>query len=119
MSGRAESEVPEPGVVIRGYGVTDSLQLTLEAQRTIQAAGHVFAISPPPNLLQYLQACRIRVVDLTERMESQPSYAEAYLDAVDVVVRRGATDPPAVLLVPGSPMFFGTLSRFVSETAAK
>jgi hypothetical protein len=107
----------EPSIVVGGFGVADTLQLTIETMRSAQRAGHVLAVSPPPNLVDYLTANRVRVVDLTDGVTDETPYVDAYLQIVDTVLRQAEVDPPAVLLVPGSPLFFDNLTRFLVETA--
>lgn len=106
-----------PALVLVGHGVGDSLQLTLEGQRALTASGHVYVMNPPPALAKYLGALRLGITDLGERFDAGPDYASAYLDVADFVLRRAATDPPAVLLVPGNPLFQNSLARFFVQTA--
>ena len=37
----------------------------------------------------------LRVADLSSHMSERASYADAYLDVIDTVLRRATTDPPS------------------------
>ena len=103
-------------LVLLGYGVADSLQLTVEAQRAIGRATVVYAVSPPPGLAQYLKGLRVRVVDLGPKLAEGDGPA-ATLDVADFLLRRAVLEPPAVLLSPGNPLFLNNLARLLVQAA--
>jgi Tetrapyrrole (Corrin/Porphyrin) Methylases len=111
--------VGSPDIVLAGYGVRDTLQLTVETQRAANRARRVFALAPPPNLLRHIESLGMECVDLGDRLTSGRPFAEAYLDVADIVLRTAAEDPPAVLLAQGNPLFLNSLNRFLALEAGK
>jgi precorrin-6B methylase 1 len=103
-------------LVLLGYGVADSLQVTVEAQRAIGRATTVYAVTPPPGLVQYLKGLRVKVVDLGEKL-SEGSGPAAVLDVADFLLRRAVLEPPAVLFSPGNPLFLNNLARLLLQAA--
>ena len=104
----------DPHLVLLGYGVADSLQFTIEAQRAIGRATTVYAIAPPPSLAAHLKSLRIKLVDLAERLATGP---EGALDVADFLLRRAALEPPAVLISPGNPLFLNSVARLLLQAA--
>jgi siroheme synthase len=104
-------------LILVGAGV-DGLQLTVEAQRALTDAEHIYVAGVSPQLISFLRAQQLDVTDLTERLQSG-DYAAAYADVADFVLRQAGTEPPIALIVPGNPMFLNTLSRFLVQTAGE
>jgi len=96
-----------------GFGVGDSLQITVESQRALTRAGRAYALALPANLERYLRALGIAVVDLNESMRSAQSFEEGYLAAAAVVLRKVEEDPPIALLSPGNPLLSNAIARFI------
>ena len=57
-----------PHIILLGYGVSDSLQLTVESQRILARYGSAYAIGLPPNLDAFLKSQRVRVTDLAAKL---------------------------------------------------
>lgn len=104
----------DPHLVLLGYGVADTLQFTIEAQRAIGRATTVYAIAPPPSLITHLKSMRIKVVDLADRLAVGH---EGALDVADFLLRRAALEPPAVLISPGNPLFLNNVARLLLQAA--
>ncbi len=102
-----------PALILAGYGVGDSLQLTVESQRALARAGRVFAIGVPPNLDRLLRAQKIRAVDLSACFAARRPFAEVYLDIAETVLRQASEEPPALLLSEGNPLLSNSLNRFL------
>ncbi|MBI5946746.1 MAG: hypothetical protein HY875_01245 [Chloroflexi bacterium] len=106
-----------PALILAGYGVGDSLQLTVEAQRALGRASRVFAIGLPPNLDRFLRSQRVTSTDLAPFFAAGRPFAEVYLDIADTVLRQAAEDPPALLLAEGNPLLSNSLNRFLMVKA--
>lgn len=104
-------------LILAGYGVGDSLQLTVESQRAIARAARVYVIGPPPRLQSLLRSQRIRVIDLARLFEGTRPFAEAYLDAAETILRQAAIEPPVLLLTEGNPLLSNALNRFLMTKA--
>ncbi len=102
-----------PALILAGYGVGDSLQITVEAQRALGRASRVFAIGLPPNLDRFLRSQRVACVDLASVFAAGRPFAEVYLDIADTVLRQAAEEPPALLLTEGNPLLSNSLNRFL------
>lgn len=102
-----------------GYGVSDTLQLTLESQRVLTRAAHVFALPLPPTLARYLAGMGIHPIDLSPAYESADTPAEGCAAAAGAVLRRAAADPTVAFLTQGNPLFFNTVGRFLAVEAKK
>jgi len=100
-----------------GFGVENGLQLTIEGQRAVSQAEHVYSIGLPDMLRRLFKSSRIPVTELDDRFDNGKDYAEAYVDVADYVLKQAVLEPPVALLVPGNPMFQNTLSRFLVQTA--
>jgi len=107
----------DPNIVILGYGVTDSLQLTLESQRVLTRVGKAYALHLPPNLRRYLATQRVNCVDLSGSLNGSRPLSEGYLDVADAILRRTAEERPVVVLTPGSPHFLNVVTRFLTAQA--
>ena len=106
----------EPHLILLGYGVNDTLQLTLESQRVLNRVGKVYVLHAPPNLKRYLKGLRVTCVDLSDRLQDRPP-AETYLDVVDLLLKRTSEERPVVLLSPGNPHFLNVATRFLVQQA--
>ena len=102
-----------PALILAGYGIGDSLQITVESQRALGRAARVFSIGLPSNLASWFRAQRIKCIDLVSCFEPGRPFAEAYLDVADTVFREAAADPPVVLLSEGNPLLSNALNRFL------
>ena len=107
----------EPGLILLGYGVSDTLQLTLEAQRVINRVGKVYGLRIPANLKRLLRAQRVDFLDLADRFSAGRPYADAYLDVAEFILRRTAEEKPVVVLSQGSPLYLNALNRFLMQQA--
>jgi precorrin-6B methylase 1 len=103
-----------PNLILLGYGVTDSLQLTVESQRILSRYGAACVVSLPPNLSSFLKSQRVRVTDLAQRFAPGRPFAEAYLDVAHELIARTATERPVIFLAPGNPMMFNALGRYLA-----
>lgn len=102
-----------PALVLIGYGVDDTLQITVESQRVLTRHGRAYTISPPPTLSRYLRSLRVACVDLAPRLSTPRPFADAYLDVADAILQQMHDDPPVVLLTPGNPLLSNALNRFL------
>ncbi|MGI8925860.1 MAG: SAM-dependent methyltransferase [Tepidiformaceae bacterium] len=102
-----------PALILAGYGVGDSLQLTVESQRAMARASRVFSIGLPPNLRALLRAQKVSCVDLAGCFAGARAFGEAYLDIADTVLRHAESDPPVLLLSEGNPLLSNALNRFL------
>lgn len=103
-----------PHLILVGYGVTDSLQLTVEAQRLLSRYGSAYTLGLPANLAAFLKSQRVAVTDLSGRLAPGRAYADAYLDIAHFLIERTATERPVVLLVPGHPTLFNAIGRYLA-----
>ena len=107
----------DPAIIVLGYGVSDSLQLTIEAQRVLNRVGSVYALHLPPNLARYLKSQRVRCVDLSDRFSAGRPFADVYLEIVELILQRTAEERPVVMLTPGNPLFLNAVTRFLVQQA--
>ena len=56
-----------PHLVLIGYGVTDTLQITVEAQRLLARYGSAYSLGLPANLAAFLKSQRVKVTDIASR----------------------------------------------------
>ena len=103
-----------PHLILIGYGVSDSLQLTVEAQRVLSRYGGAYSIGVAPNLAAFLKSQRVKVTDLAERLAPGREFAEAYLDIANFLVERTAEERPVIFLGPGHPMIFNAIGRYLA-----
>ncbi len=106
-----------PALILAGYGVGNTLQLTIEAQQALRVTTAVYAIAPPDRLVQHLRSQRMRVVDLAPRLAGEAEPAEAYVDIAGFLLNEAVLDPPVALLSPGNPLFLNSLTRFLVQAA--
>lgn len=108
-----------PHLILIGYGVTDSLQLTVEAQRVLSRYGSAYTIGLPPNLAAFLKTQRVKTTDLSPRLGAGSATAEGYLDVAHFVLERTAGERPVVLLSPGNPLVFNAIGRYLAMEGAR
>jgi precorrin-2 methylase len=109
----------QPDLILLGYGVDDTLQLTVQTQRLLTQTGKVYSVSLPPALARFLKSQRIELEDLTDRFQLGRPFSECYLDIADHLIRRTAEEQPVCFLSPGNPMFLNSLNRFLYMEAQK
>jgi precorrin-6B methylase 1 len=105
--------MPGPDLILLGYGVDDTLQLTVQTQRLLAQTGKVYSVSLPPSLARFLKSLRVEVEDLTDRFTPGRPFSECYLDVADHLIRRTTEEQPVCFLSPGNPMFLNSLNRFL------
>lgn len=103
----------EADLVLLGYGVDDSLQITVDAQRLLARTGTTYTLGLPPNLARFLAAQRVATIDLADRFLPGRPFEDVYLDVADALLRRAAEERPVILLTYGNPMFLNSLARFL------
>lgn len=102
-----------PNIILLGFGVSDTLQLTVEAQRVLARTGNAYAIGLPANLAAFLKSQRVSVTDLSSRLAPGREYADGYLDIAHFLIERTANERPVVFLTPGNPMVFNAIGRYL------
>jgi tetrapyrrole methylase family protein / MazG family protein len=110
----AHTAMATPHLILLGAGIGDSLQLTVESQRFLARYGRAYALGLPPNLAKFLKSQRIKVTDLSPRLAPGTDFAEAYLDIANIVLERTARERPVVFLVPGHPLMFNAIGRYLA-----
>jgi hypothetical protein len=103
----------QPDIVLLGYGVDDTLQITVESQRLLASTGKAYTLGLPPNLARLLKSMRVETDDLSGHLTPGRPYGEAYLDVAEILLRRAAEERPVLFLTYGNPMFLNSLSRFL------
>ncbi len=103
-----------PHVILLGYGVTDSLQLTVEAQRVLSRYGAAYSIGLPANLGTFLKSQRVKVTDLSSRLRAGSEAADGYLEVAHFLIERTASERPVILLAPGNPLMFNAIGRYLA-----
>lgn len=103
-----------PHIILLGYGVTDTLQLTVESQRILSRFGSAYAVGLPPNLDAFLKSQRVKVTDLRAKLAPGREFADAYLDIAHTLVTKAATERPVILLAPGNPLMFNAIGRYLA-----
>jgi hypothetical protein len=103
----------QPDIVLLGYGVDDTLQITVESQRLLASTGKAYTLGLPPNLARLLKSLRVETDDLSGHLTPGRPYGEAYLDVAEILLRRTAEERPVLFLTYGNPMFLNSLSRFL------
>ncbi len=103
-----------PHLILLGYGVSDSLQLTVESQRILARFGSAYAIGLPPNLEAFLKSQRVKVTDLSAQLAPGRSFADSYLDIAHTLVTKTASERPVILLAPGNPLMFNAIGRYLA-----
>ena len=115
----ARDGMATPHLILVGYGITDSLQLTVEAQRVISRWGVVHALEVPPNLAAFLKSQRIRVRLLTGGFAPGQLLADSYLDIASKLLEETARERPVVFLSPGHPMVFNSVGRYLAAESRR
>lgn len=92
-----------PHLVLIGYGVTDTLQITVEAQRLLARYGSAYSLGLPANLAAFLKSQRVKVADIASRMAPGRDYADSYLDIANFLIGRTAHERPGPLPFAGAP----------------
>ena len=103
-----------PNILLLGYGVVDSLQLTVETQQLLVRYGSAYTLGLPPNLARYLKSLRVNVTDLASRLAPGRSFSDAYLDIAQFLLERTASELPVVLLSPGNPLATNAIARYLA-----
>jgi uncharacterized protein YabN with tetrapyrrole methylase and pyrophosphatase domain len=106
-----------PALIMAGYGASDGLQITVEAQQALVRARAIYAVAPPERLVQHLRSQRVGVVDIAERLRESGDAAGAYIDVAGFLLREATLEPPIGFLVPGNPLFLNSLARFLVQAA--
>lgn len=106
--------MPTPHIILLGYGVVDSLQLTVESQRILSRYGAAYTIGLPPNLGLFLKSQRVKVTDLGSRLAPGRGFADGYLEIANFVIERTAVERPVILLTPGHPLAFNAIGRYLA-----
>jgi len=107
------TEMTVPHFILLGYGVTDSLQLTVESQRVLARYGTAYSVGLPANLTAFLKSQRVKLTDLGPRLGPGKEYAEAYLEVAHFLIERSAHERPVIFLTPGNPLMFNAVGRYV------
>ncbi len=103
-----------PHIILCGFGVTDSLQLTVETQRALARYGAAYTLGAGPNLLAFLKSQRVAVTELDARIATGRPYADTYLEIAHFLVERTAHQRPVILIAPGHPLMFNAIGRYVA-----
>lgn len=107
-----------PDVILAGFGSSDALQLTVEAQQVAVRAGRILALDLPPRLKALLERQGVEVTDLAS-LYRPGAFAEAYAAIAETVLARAAADPPALFLSQGSPLLMNAVTRYLMVEAKK
>jgi Tetrapyrrole (Corrin/Porphyrin) Methylases len=107
----------EPDLILLGYGVSDTLQLTVEAQRLLGRYGKAYCLPLPPNLKRFLRSQRVECIDLSDHFQEGKPFGEVYLELADFILKRCAEEKPVILLSQGNPLFLNSLNRFLFTKA--
>ena len=102
-----------PDLIFVGYGVSDTLQLTVEAQRALTRFGKVYALHVPPNLKRYLKSLQVECINLADRFSEKRPFSEVYLGIADFILQCAAVERPVIFLTQGNPLFLNSLNRFL------
>lgn len=103
-----------PHLILLGYGATDSLQITVESQRILARYGAAYSLGLPANLSAWLKSQRVKVTDLGPRVAPGVDYADGYLSVAHFLIERSASERPVIFLVPGNPLMFNAIGRYVA-----
>ena len=107
-----------PDVILAGFGVSDSLQMTVEAQQAAVRVGRVLGLDVPVRLRQMLERQGVEVRELGELFEGR-EFAEAYAAIAETVLATAAQNPPAVFVSQGTPLLMNGITRYVVAEAKK
>lgn len=107
-----------PALILAGFGSSSPLQLTIETQQLAVHAGHVLTLALPERLKTLLHRQGVSITPLDELLAAKP-YAEGYAAVARAVLAQAETDPPAMFLSQGSPMFANAITRFLATEARR
>ena len=107
-----------PSLVLAGFGASSPLQLTIEAQQMAVHAGSVLSLGLPERLKSLLARQGVTQTPLDHMLAGRP-FAEGYAAVGQAVLARAQSDPPAMFISQGSPMFMNAISRFLATEAAR
>jgi hypothetical protein len=110
------SSVPWPNLILAGFGTSNSLQITVEAQQTAVRLGRVLALGLPGRLKALLERQGVEVSDLAHLLAGK-GFAEGYAAVAQVVLAGAEHDPPAMFLTQGNPLLQNALNRFLVTDA--
>jgi len=102
-----------PDLLLVGYGVGDSLQITVQTSRTLARLGRCYVLGLPPNLAAYLRSIHVDAIDLVARLRPGLGFSEAYLALAEAILQEVADDPPVAVISPGNPLLSNSLNRFL------
>jgi siroheme synthase len=103
-----------PNIFLLGYGVLDSLQVTVETQQLLTRYGHAYSLGLPPNLAAYLKSQRVKVTDISARLAPGRPFGEAYLDIANFLIERTTSELPVIFLAPGNPLATNAIGRYLA-----
>ena len=107
-----------PDVILVGFGTSDALQITVEAQQAAVRAGRVLALDLPIRLRRMLERQGVDVRDLADLFDGR-AYAEAYAAVANTVLATAEQKPPSVFLSQGSPLFMNSITRYLVAEAKR
>ena len=107
-----------PDLILAGFGASDALQITVEAQQAVVRAGRVLALGLPGRLRTVLERQGVEITDLDDRFAGAAA-AEAYAATAAAVLARAEQDPPAVFLSQGNPLLLNAVNRYLVVEANK
>ena len=111
---KASPGMETPHLILIGYGVTDSLQLTVESQRVLARYGSAYSLGLPARLAAFLKSQRVKVTDVSARLGADTDAAGGYLQVAHFLIERTAFERPVVLLSPGNPLIFNAIGRYLT-----
>jgi len=112
------SSVPWPNLILAGFGTSNSLQITVDAQQTAVRLGRVLALGLPGRLCGLLQRQGVEVTELGHLLEGK-GFAEGYAAVAQVVLAGAEHDPPVMFLSQGNPLLQNALNRFLVTEAKR
>lgn len=107
-----------PSLILAGFGTSSELQLTVETQQMAVHVGQVLALGLPERLRALLARQGVAVTPLDELLTGKP-FAEGYAAVAQAVLARAETDPPAMFISQGSPLFANAITRFLVAEATR
>jgi hypothetical protein len=78
-----------PDLILAGFGASDALQITVEAQQAVVRAGRVLALAIPARLRTLLERQGVEITDLDDRFAGAAA-AEAYAATAAAVLAGAA-----------------------------
>ncbi len=103
-----------PNLLLLGYGVFDSLQVTVETQQLLARYGSAYSLGLPPNLARYLKSQHIKVTDLSDRFAPERPFSDVYLEIAHFLIERTARELPVIFLSPGNPLATNAIGRYLA-----